>query len=325
MNLFLPDDETATSTIGGTPSRLHRSPDKRLFAAPMVLINQGFDRAAFCDFDVLFQHSLQSIKGTEQDSDLLMFLAGVLNTPLSHYYLFHTSSNWGVERDKVHFAELLRLPFTLPEQTRNPKRSKEIVKLVANRIQEAMKVDFLSRNAEIQAAKRDIQTWVYEYYGISEQEAILIEDTVILAIKSSTPTSIDWDANIPSLKMPDERERNNYASVLCDTLNNWTKSTQQKFTCHTSLAPKLGLSVITLKADVSVAYSEQDAQSHVESLLSSIFNSLEKRLRTFVVHRGLIHFDGGQVHLLKPLTLRHWSKSAALNDANNIFAALVRD
>ena len=166
INLFLPNDASSVQSIGRRITSLRRLPDRRLFQPPMILINQGFDRFAYCDFEVLFQASLQSIKGPPQDSDLLMFLAGVLNTSLPQYYMFHTSSNLGVERDKVHFAELLRLPFALPDQTRNPNRSWKIVREVVARIRQAMNANFLSRIGEIEEAKKDIEALVFDYYNI---------------------------------------------------------------------------------------------------------------------------------------------------------------
>ena len=47
------------------------------FCAPMVLFSRGFDKVAFSNFDVLFQHSLRSIKGPIEDADKLMFLRGI--------------------------------------------------------------------------------------------------------------------------------------------------------------------------------------------------------------------------------------------------------
>jgi hypothetical protein len=34
--------------------------------------------------------------------------------------------------------------------------------------------------------------------------------------------------------------------------------------------------------------------------------------------RGYAHFEEDRVHILKPLTRRHWTKTAALNDADEL-------
>ena len=58
----------------------------------------------------------------------MIFLAAYLRSKLARYFLFHTSSNWGVSRAKVHVEELLRIPFPLPEQSHDPKRCRAIVR-----------------------------------------------------------------------------------------------------------------------------------------------------------------------------------------------------
>ena len=68
---------------------------------------------------------------------------------------------------------------------------------------------------------------------------------------------------------------------------------------------------------------ETEAQDQVEQLIKQIMMQLEDRTSTIVIQRGLIHFEGENVYLLKPLNLRHWLRSAALNDANTVFAALA--
>lgn len=325
--LFISFDSSDTYSIGSFPQYLRRSPHKQIFNAPMVLINQGFDRILFSNEDILFQDSFQSIKGTEKDTELLLFLTGVLNTPLSKYYLFHTSTNWGIERDKVHFNELLQMPFPLPEETRNPIRSQEIVKLVADRIKLAMQADLWNRPSEIKATKEDIYKWVCEYYNISEQEIILIEDTNNIFIPSSTPSTNDWQKKIPTLNIPSAEICLNYAKTLCNTLNKWLNKSKLKFKATSYIAQKLGYSVVILQPmlDNEDIYTENSDISTdiVFDLLGNIQEHIHNQKGSFVIRRGLIHFDKEYIYLYKPLTIRHWARSTALNDANEIFSALI--
>lgn len=106
--------EGACQPVGDDYQKLRRSPERIVFEPPMVLSNQGFSKVAFCDFKVLFRHSLQSICGPPKDANLLRFLAATLRSPLAKYVLFHTSANWGTERDKV----LLSLSPETPKRSR---------------------------------------------------------------------------------------------------------------------------------------------------------------------------------------------------------------
>ena len=115
---------------------LYSQPPHDLFHGPKVLVSQGFGKVGYCDFDVLFQHSLQSITGPTEDRELLMFLAAFLRSGLARYFLFHTSANWGSERDKVHLSELLRVPFPLPTDLSVASDAGAIIEQVARQVQE---------------------------------------------------------------------------------------------------------------------------------------------------------------------------------------------
>jgi len=203
--------------IGGSKKYLRRNPNKKIFKSPMVLVSQGFGKVAYCDFDVLFQHSLQSITGPREDADLLIFLAAYLRSDLARYFLFHTSANWGSERPKVHLKELLRVPFPLPEDDFVSTDAEQIIKQIARKIAELRKVlqnklDNLKSDAQkyalfdgneedirkewhrerkrrVDALQKEIEPLIYRYFGLTEQEIILIEDTVRVFEPSSTPAN----------------------------------------------------------------------------------------------------------------------------------------
>src|SRR5206468_5596334 len=103
------------SDIGDRFPWLSRLADlQEIFQAPHVLVTKGL-RVAFADFDVVFRDAVRGIHGPAEDRNLLIFLAAYLRSPLARYFLFHTSSNWGINRAEIQGAELLRLTFLLPE------------------------------------------------------------------------------------------------------------------------------------------------------------------------------------------------------------------
>ena len=172
INLILTKNDC--KKIGNRFKKLHRNPDPAIFKAPMVITNQGFSRMAYCNFPVLFQHSLQSITSAQKDKDkdLLKFLAAVLRSKLATYFLFHTAANWGTERGKVHLFELMRLPFPLPESTHDPKRSHAIISEVANHINMLItlaKKEYLRVETSIGETEAAIEPLIFEYYRIYER------------------------------------------------------------------------------------------------------------------------------------------------------------
>ena len=318
--------------IGPQPAFLHRSPDKSIFAPPMVLVTQGFGKTAFCDFPVVFEHSLQSIAAKRKgDEDLLRFLAAVLASPFAKYFLFHTAANWGSERDKVHLTELLRLPFPLPKNHSDPVRAKVIVAEVAKRVCEAQKriakmikspLGVQPRKDEVADAKRDIEPLVFEYFGVTATEKILIEDTVKVFIPSSTPGRLDGD--IPTLDDSSVEERAAYAKQLCQTLNTWGRGKGLLLSAQGRIAAKFGLSLLILTKDkITTSYRETEAQTEVAEAIAGIEKAITDKHHKLAYARGFTLFEPNRALVLKPLARRHWTRTAALNDADAMFAAML--
>jgi len=63
-----------------------------------------------------------------------MFLAAFMRSKLARYFVFHTSANLGTERDQVHIAEVMRLPFYLSGNQIAPGDSAAIITKIAAKI-----------------------------------------------------------------------------------------------------------------------------------------------------------------------------------------------
>jgi len=315
------------SPIGKRFPRLLFPRVRTLFEPPMVLVSHGSSKVAFADFPVLFRSSLQSIKGPDQDVELLKFLAAVLDSRLAKYFLFHTAANWGTERDKVHFFELLRMPFPLPKDAPDPSRARDIVRSVCGEM-DALKQDLAAgaarfgRSQRVDRARRKIDPMILDYYGVDEWERMLIEDTVKVFARSSTPSASR--TKIPTLRkvLPEDREA--YVSTLCSILNSMAASNGPRISGTVAYSTSAGQAVVTLRRNGSMsAYAEKESSRDLKEALERISKVLPEDKGSFVRQRGLKVFDGDSIHIAKPLTLRSWTRTAALNDADEIAAAIL--
>lgn len=314
--------------IGPEPNRLHRLPNEAIFTGPMVLVNQGCSRFAHCDFDVLFQHAIQSIAGPKADEDLLLFLTALLNTHLTTYYTFHTAANLGVERDKVHFEELLQLPFPLPEQTKNPVENSKIIREVATRLRRAKGemltagIDDSNREAARDEAVREVTELVYRYYDLTRWERALVEDTAKIFRPSSTPPT--YTKPIATVAEAGVEDRETYAELLCQTINRWAQRSRYFLTPSILVAKREGLGLLTLTKTLQRTLLPSCPERHEISpqlrklLLRIAKASVRRETGGLTYLRGYAHFEEDCVHILKPLTRRHWTKTAALNDADEL-------
>lgn len=322
-NIDLVMTEEACRPVGDDFQELRRSPDRIVFQPPMVLCNQGFSKMAYCDFPLLFRHSLQSIGGPERDADLLMFLTATLQSPLAKYVLFHTSANWGTERDKVLLSELLRMPFPLPIEVREGAggAAKEVA-AVLKMLRSQLRRTALGRDEVVAEAKAKIYPLIYQHYDIDNDERILVEDTAEVIEPSSTPTRNTID--IPTLRRTTEDDRKEYVALLSRTLNGWAKRSGINVAGSTTVSAEAGIGVVTLvKKGGDRRYVERKASDDMVAALARIQNVLPERRGSVAFLKGLKIFEQDRLHLVKPLTLRHWLKSTALNDADEVAAAIL--
>ncbi len=296
-----------------------------IFLGPHVLVWYGM-RVAFADFDVLFRHGVRGIHGPTSDSDLLIFLSVYLRSPLAQYFLFHTSAYWGIERKQVHLEELLRVPFTLPEQTKSPKRSREIVKDVALRVKQAVRQaqePLVDREGIVRNVQQQLNPLIYEYFDIDELELVLIEDTTNVIIDSILPKRAS--SKIPTLRESTVASRAEYTELLCKTLDDWAQGGPYDVQGRVHTSSKSGVGVVVLErvkqqSKSSVSAAEIDG---ILPVLDNLQETFKKDLGSVELLRGLKVFDNDTLYIIKALTQRFWMRTAALNDADEIAAAIL--
>lgn len=358
---FLPQSVCGTvrkhfSAEGYSLAELYSKPPKALFTPPLVLFNQGFSDATFFDFTVRFQHSLQSIAGPESDTDKLLFLAAYLRSRLARYFAFHTSANIGMERDKVHFDEVLCLPFYLPGdleaaspkaetllrqvvsklrglQTRMTKSAEELAdqlnpksfKLLhsdqgdADDEHKKWLADWAKRTTKVQ---EEIEPLLHDYFGLIDQERALVEDTASIFDKSDTPGTLDTP--IPTLESLDAEGLSPYAETLINTLREWSR--EKKLALQVSGGVDIGLGLAVLRIEQAKAPSAFRTVLLTKELAEAV-----KRIEdaATITNGSLVYlrdeiwwFDGPRIFIAKPALRGRWTRTAALNDSADIYAAI---
>jgi hypothetical protein len=297
----------------------------QVFKAPHVLVTQGLSRVAYADFDVSFRHALRGIHGPDSDRDLLQFLAAYLRTNLARFFLFYTSSNWGISRAKVHVEELLRLPFPLPEQTHDPRRCRAIVQEVARTLREAAKraaKPLVDREELVDRAQGVVERLVEEYFDVDPIEKILVDDTSSIIIPSTRPTRGRVD--VITIAPTSGEQLRVYTDLLCETLNGWASSAFEVHG-HARADSALGVGMVILEKtrrgerppDVA------DGPPGLLATLEGLRRTASQVRGTFELVRGLKVFHGNLLYITKPIGRRFWTRTSALNDADEIAATIL--
>lgn len=334
--------------------KAHRTRNDRIFQAPLVLLNQGFSTAAFFDYRVRFQDSLQSISGPPEDADLLLFLAAVLRSNVTRYFAFHTSSNIGTERDKVHMVEVLRTPFFLPnDDAAQPTAASIFHKVVAKirKLKNDMEEDttalagratksslgplfdpdgdgvfdeaklkqWLNQKREkARKLQAEIEPLICKYFGLSEQERVLVEDTCNIIDKSDTPGSLDAARFIPTLQPLNDDQLELYSSMLTGTLNSWATGSF-RVRAVGGIDTELGLALVELSQTRAMhSFEHRGISKLLASALLKVQDASTDTVKHFAFQRSGLIFEGNRIYLLKTALRGQWSRIAALNDAIDI-------
>jgi len=349
--------------IGASNDFLRRAPNIKIFKEPMILVSHGFSKVAYCDFNVLFQSTLQSIAGPKEDEDanLLMFLTVYLRSKLSRYFLFHTSANWGSERDKVHLNELLRVPFPLPKSEFVSPEADQIVDHVAKKFRELRKslkhlIEELKKKVHRNALldeidKQILETWrqerkmlvdrlqsefeplIYQYVGLTDQEIALVEDTTDIFIPSATPNSwrsfqsITLDPLEKSKTAPyADKGLGAYADTLTTTLNAWAEAegAGHQVYAEGGTDGDTGLSMVTVHLSQKEApYRDKSLSKDLSKALKAYNERISNKRGALKYERDILFFQGKAIHIVRPNILLNWTRTAALNDAARIYGDIA--
>jgi N-6 DNA Methylase len=326
LDLFLLEDDCSELPEAEFTARSGSNKDTTVFRTPHVLVSKGFASIGFADFDVSFQDFLRGIHGPPADRDLLVFLAAYLRSPLARYFLFHTSSNWGITRKQIHLDELQRLPFLLPDTMTNPQRAWEIVKEIARIVNEATTQAgqyFANRDGLVCGADESIEPLLDEYFDILPIEKTLINDTLRIMIPSVRPTKNR--RVVPTLQPTRPEQRDEYTTRLCDTLNGWSRSGPFQVQGHAIASERLGLGVVILQKTLAgqTPLQQPEEAGDLLAALGHLRSTVSRKLNSFELYRGVKIFDRDRLYLAKPIGQRFWTQTAALNDADEIAGTLL--
>jgi hypothetical protein len=325
LELFLLEEDCIQLPSPEVRVRERSNKSTQVFEAPHVLVAHGFTSVAFADFAVSFRHALRGITGATSDKALLAFLSAYLRSPIARYFLFHTSSNWGVSRQEVHVEELLRLPFPLPDSLSDPNRAWKIVREVAGLVTssaEEAKRPFSNREELVQTASEAIEPLLEEYFDILPVEKLLLQDTISVIIPSVRPTR--ERRTVPTIAQSTPNQRSAYNDRICDTLNTWANGGSFVVQGQVLASGRIGFGLATLEKSQRGTFAPTSAAApDLLGALDQLRVTLSQKLNTFEMVRGIKVFDGNRLYIVKPLAYRYWTQTAALNDADEIAGSIL--
>lgn len=309
-------------------SRVRRRGFERAFDGPRVLFRRGVDtvsgrlRVAYTDTPLSFQDILQAIAAPDGEDARAKFIAAVLSSRLAVWFAFHGTSSFGSSRPEVQQAELLRLPMPEPVDLQDPKAAAALREKIVSLVdQEQDRVRTLMRPSDdVERALREIDQLVYEYFGLSEEEITLIEDTVEYVLPAMQPSG----GSVPELwKQSIPIERSRYADQLVSSLSVWFAYPVHLSVDIAGTNEDFGILRLRLTNAASASSYHENADKPFTEVLGSLSRTLQRPIaRNFQTVPDIRIFVDNALYLVKPMQRRFWLRSAALNDADAIASDL---
>ncbi|MGW9111840.1 HsdM family class I SAM-dependent methyltransferase [Microbacterium sp. NPDC055683] len=296
-----PDERTLGAPI--TTPVMHRPRERAIYLAPHILMRKGFSKtpmAAFVPYDVVFTDGLFALAGPDEDAPALRAVSAVLSSSVATYWYLMTSSSWGVEREQLHQREWLSLP--LPALT--PEAESELGDMV----------DRASGTQWRLALDRFVEEKVYK---LTDDERQLITDALTVRLSElqdgpkadayEEPDAAAFSSYVDALKRSmDGLELGEWSVRLSETSNGFSRVTCEHVEAFDSPAAA-------------------DTRFAVDNLLKDDAAVLDEALSSAtIIEPQAVILDENRVHIVKPSRRTSWMASAAVDDAADVFDALLR-
>jgi hypothetical protein len=294
--------------------KYYRKIDENLFVPPFIVLEKGQKgkqiAASYIDYPAYFKSGVFIMNNNDDSSiEAKKILVAFLNSDLVSYYLFLSSSSWGIERGQIFFNEYLELPvFTYDKQD-----SAAIAGLFDELVAE-LKQDIPDPDVIIQKEKA-INRKLEDVIGLMENEQILIQDTLNFSLDL-----FENGENSIGFKQTSEEENNVYADMICTEINLMLQHSMIK-ACATIYEVQqhdpLNLVVLSFQTRRRKAISKSVSElNNVLKMLNDC--SSWQNGQGLYGKKQYRYYDDNAIYLIKPNQKRFWTRSQAMDDAMSL-------
>jgi hypothetical protein len=300
-----------------------RKIDEHLFQPPFIVVKKGQNdnretsqiTASYIDYPAYFKSGVFIMNKSDDDcQELKKILVSFFNSDLAKYYLFLSTSSWGIERDQIMLNEYLGLPaFFHDKQDLSP-----IANLFDELISE-LKQD--SPNPHVVKQKEEeINRKLESIIGLTAKEQILIQDTLNFSLNL-----LEQEENSIGFERISKSENEAYANTITDELNDFLQNSSYKANAVVyDIQEKAPLNLVVL----SIGIKKKDIALKSADDLVSALKTLNNRLlrqnkRSIYIRKQYKYYDNNLIYLVKPNQKRFWTRSQAMNDAMSLIVEIA--
>lgn len=309
---------TNQAVYANSERKQYRSLGDFLMTPPFVVFNK-FQKnkeinCSYLDVQCFCKTGAYMINGNISNNKKKV-LTAYLNSDIVKYYLFLTSSQWGIEREQILLKEILSLPSPFTN-----KYTEEIEIRISNKFDQLvdLKKELINDQIQVEEIENNILDEFIYCLSITSDELSLINDMLDyqLDLFENQARSIAVNkTGIDELSM--------YTESICKSLNTFVKNASLNVsgTIYDSLKTN-PLNLVSLKFSVEESIIKTKDNNSLSTLLDELNESLTReKAPNIYVRKKLVHYDGDYIHIVKTNQKRFWTKTQAREDA----AAIIVD
>jgi len=316
------------------PEKVHRLGMADVYSGRRILVRRGISEkgktkgrivARYEEEEFCFTSGIHGIKLKQSEEWQYKSLLGILWSSFCRYYLFLTSSNWGLWHHGIDLDdELLRLPVVLDKD--NPFTHKIIAIVDELRNYHPEEHDLAHPDGlldtEIEAQRRmweeELDEAVFELYGLNEEQRDLIRDCCEVTLPFFYKP-FDGEAVKPAVENNDPSWIEQYAPIFARRWNAYLEDgVEMRATLHVGAHDNM-VAVEFFPADRTDPWDLIPRKDSWKDLLDKIGDALPQELETWqMVVDGVVHVVSDYaVIIIKRNERRFWTRSLAREDADS--------
>lgn len=291
---------------------------------PHLYINTG--RAAYSDADFVVRNPQIYLAAPEQDAEYLRALSALLNSSVMTYLLFFRSAAWGIGRTKLGLAAVKNIP--IPNLTIDQILSLSTIHREVEAAEKKQYESIISNELSLQYTENEtvdsgyqaiLDDKVEEVLNLPKYAAMVAREFVQVRLQLNK-----GKVGTTAIQYPSADSLNQYALVLRDELDAFTNDSLKHRVVFNILSDLIVCSVEMSHATQPIEPNVSDLRSESYSIMQDLWYTLRQQFNQWVyVQRGLRVFEGQKVTIYKTPRLIDWTRSKALQDADDIIAEVL--
>lgn len=302
----------------------HRVRNKDLYKAPMLLIRKGLSNsfhkiAAISLKNAVFKDSLTSVKVyKDEDIKYLKIINGLLSSDLFSYFVLHTGSSTGIEREQGFNEGMFSFPF-LDIHSLN-----EIVDKIEHekaKIQSSILIDQQNIDQIIQL-KTQLNNLIIDYLVPSKVERSVISYAIDITIPHIMKHKGYEKIFRPFLF--ENKKLESYAELFFNKFNPIHKKRDLKLICeikHSTQIVGVFFRLVAIDKDISKITWTNASPNEFIQIASSL--SIEKITDKLFIQKDIRGFEENGFYIIKPNEQKLWHEAIAHLDLQEFVNAIL--